>query len=112
MLTYLLERKMTIRARSPTRHSHPRTRAQARPNSYGGMLLAEIERLQAAIQAHHDGKYGGIHDVVSPADLALYEAAGIDHRVLAWQEGGNYEPLGLTTESMCEPCSAIAEDRS
>lgn len=69
-------------------------RAQARPNSYGGMLLAEIERLQAAIQVHHDTKHGTTHTraVMSPPDLALYVAASIDHRVPAWQEGGSLSP--------------------
>lgn len=68
-------------------------RAQARPNSHGSMLLAEIERLQAAIQAHHDTKHGTAHTraVMSPPDLALYAAASIDHRVPAWQEGGDYD---------------------
>lgn len=67
-------------------------RAQARPNSHGAILLAEIERLRAAIQAHHDRKHGTTHSraVLAPPDRVLYAAAGIDHRTLEWREGGNY----------------------
>lgn len=66
-------------------------RLQARPNSHGAILLAEIERLRAAIQAHHDTKHGTIHHsaVLAPPDRDLYAAAGIEHLVLGWRGGGH-----------------------
>lgn len=66
-------------------HVIARVRELARPNSYDGILLAELDRLTAAIQAHHDTKHGSVNPaaVLSPPDKALYAAAGIEHRTMA-----------------------------
>lgn len=69
-------------------HTLPRiiaqVREQNRPTRLGAILLAELDRAIAAIQAHHDTKYGSARPaaVISPPDQALYAATGIKHRTL------------------------------
>lgn len=52
--------------------------------SLGGEAADEIDRLRAAVQAHHDTKHGTGYPaaVLSPPDIALYSAVGIEHRTL------------------------------
>lgn len=49
--------------------------------------MAEVTRLTAAIQTHHDTKHPRGAAVLAPPDRALYTAAGIAHAVLGWSEG-------------------------
>ena len=47
-------------------------------------LDADLSSLRAAVQTHHDTKHGTTNPaaVLSPPDIALYSAAGIEHRTM------------------------------
>lgn len=52
--------------------------------SLGDEAADEIACLRAAVQAHHDTKHGTGYPaaVLSPPDITLYAAVGIEHRTL------------------------------